>query len=180
MNRLRVLHPAALLLAAGIAVASCSKDDDPPTSPAPQTSSLTIIDATPASGNGTLGGITAVLEDVPAPVEALGGTGNRQIRIRATTAGREHQIVVEFVPEAANATLHDIAIERVTHTWAADLEAMPPAPDAVTYCVSAMPPCGAAYVSINQEARRVTFVHVTLFDSMGGGNTSGIHGVVYY
>jgi len=165
--------PLLVVLLTLLVAAGCGKSNNGPTQPDPDpgpAAGIAVSDAVPASGNGTLTGVTVL-----APVDTtITGVPGKHVRILGTSnAGtvseKKHRIDVLFL--ASNGM-----VTSVTHSWGTSLS--PGAPrDATNKCTS----CSSAQITVSQSGKKITMDGLVLPDSgVDPANTSTLTGVNTY
>ncbi len=132
------------------------------------TNALTVSNATPASGNGTLGGVTVVVDTNGAVAQGPA----IYLQVSATVGSINHHFEIYVLKS-------DNSLPNIEHTWGPNLGS----PDGFTLCDAGGVvgvPCAAALVTGSVAQRNVTFTGLTLTAATGDGDLSTISGTVVW
>lgn len=165
----RVAHLAGL----AILMSACSNGSGPGNGGGGGggTTSLSVSAATPSNGDGNLTVVGADTADVP-----FATNGNKIfLALRATSAGKEHELHIYIDPD-------DGDIPLVEHTWADDLDNGSFVYDGFTICsnTGGFTVCDPAKFSADVAQGTVTLTGLVLGSALGDGDASTLTGTISY
>jgi len=153
------------LVGAALLFTAC-EDSTGPEDGGDGSASLVVTAASPASGNGTLAGITVTSDTV-----TISGVLHTAVRLMANVGAVEHSMSVYF----ASATG---ALYSGNHTWGANVDGAPPAVDGAVGCFTGGTPCNTAAINVNRTTKTITLTNLTMPASFPATATSTINGTI--
>ncbi|HXV85866.1 MAG TPA: hypothetical protein VD793_04160 [Gemmatimonadales bacterium] len=152
-------------ISALILVAACG---DGPAAPGGDSNSLTVSNAAPASGNGTLTNITVTVDENAAVAQGPAV----YLSVSGQVGGVMHHFEVYILKS-------DNSLPNIEHLWGASIAT----PEGFTICDAGGvvgSPCAAAQVSASLTDQRVTFTGLALTAATGDGDLSTINGTLVW